>query len=97
MKKYLLIVSLIFMSMSIKSQYVYDKIKDKLKVVTPTEYQFQKFNQLPISEYSGNPSIDIPLWNIQIRDYSLPLVLKYHSKRHKSGKKKPIGLDWAGI
>lgn len=81
------------MSMSIKSQYVYDKIKDKLKVVTPTEYQFQKFNQLPISEYSGNPSIDIPLWNIQIRDYSLPLVLKYHSK----GIKVAEEADWVGL
>ena len=95
MKRHILISLCFLFIININGQYVYEKIKDLSKMVTPTEYQFQKFGQLPISEYTGNPTIDIPLWNIQIREYSLPITLKYHSKGIKVAEESDwVGLGW---
>jgi YD repeat-containing protein len=63
---------------------------------SPTPSSLGKFVDQPVSYYTGIPSIQIPLWEIKLNDFILPIELKYHSGGIKVQETVPnVGLGWA--
>ena len=51
----------------------------KITVPPPQAYSFAQYADMPVSLYTGTPSIDIPLYTIQVGEYSFPISLSYHA------------------
>lgn len=51
------------------------------------------YGEIPVSHYTGTPSIEIPLYTIKARDYNLPIFLSYHS----SGVRPDQHPGWVGL
>ncbi|MCC9073224.1 RHS repeat protein [Flavobacterium sp. F-65] len=63
---------------------------------SPTPSALGKFVDQPVSLYTGIPSIQIPLWEIKLNDFTLPIELKYHSGGIKVQEAASnVGLGWA--
>ncbi|MCD7972577.1 MAG: hypothetical protein LUG18_07895 [Candidatus Azobacteroides sp.] len=60
---------------------------------TPMVSQFLRYDELPVSEYTGIPNISIPLYNIEVDDISIPVTLSYHA----SGIKVNQDASWVGM
>jgi len=68
---------------------------DNLNPVTPTAFQFLKYDQLPVSEYTGIPNISIPIYEINEDGVKIPLDLTYHSSGFKVNEEASwVGLGW---
>ncbi len=58
-------------------------------------YEFTKYDQIPVGEYSGVPSINIPLYTIQVDGAVVPLGLQYHAGGFRvSEEASNVGLGW---
>jgi hypothetical protein len=63
---------------------------------SPSASSLGIYGQIPVSNFTGIPVIDIPLYQIRYKDLSIPLGLSYHA-----GEVKPdvppgeVGLGWA--
>lgn len=89
------IVSIFWSIIGISSQEISDAQRKSLNPITPTAYQFIKFGEIPVNEYSGSPTIEIPLYDIGIRGFSLPIKLQYHSKGIRVSEESDwVGLGW---
>jgi YD repeat-containing protein len=75
------------------AQELSDMQRKGLNPISPTAYQFIKFGEIPVNEYTGSPTVEIPLYNIDIRGFSLPIKLQYHSK----GIRVSEEADWVGL
>ena len=63
--------------------------------VSPTAFQFQRYDQIPISEYTGAIDIPIPLYTISEDGLSIPLNLNYHSSGIRVNQESSwVGLGW---
>ena len=63
---------------------------------SPNAASLGVFGQIPISEYSGLPDINIPLYTIQVNDFKLPVALLYHAAGFlKADEASWVGLGWA--
>lgn len=60
---------------------------------SPTAAQFLRYDELPVSEYTGVPSITIPLYNIEVDNIKVPLTLSYHA----GGLKVTQEASWVGL
>lgn len=50
----------------------------------------------PISTYTGIPGITIPLWTVQLKNYSLPIALNYNAGGVKIEEEASnVGLSWS--
>ncbi|QEC79535.1 hypothetical protein [Mucilaginibacter ginsenosidivorax] len=68
------------------------------KVVPPSPNMqaFQKYGNIPISNYTGLPNISIPVYTIKFRDISYPISLSYHASGIKVAEEaSQVGLGWA--
>ncbi|NBW34921.1 MAG: hypothetical protein EBR30_07865 [Cytophagia bacterium] len=66
-----------------------------VKALPPNAYEFLKYGEIPVSEYSGVPSITIPIYSIKEGDISFPLSLTYHSSGIKVAEEASwVGLGW---
>lgn len=92
-KKHITTFILILITLCSNAQGVSDVEKRALNPVTPITYQFMKFGEMPVSEYTGIPEISIPLYTIEMPGVSLPLTLRYHSK----GVRVAEEADWVGL
>jgi hypothetical protein len=67
----------------------------KLTPPSPNVMAMQKYGDIPISAYTGVPSISIPLYNIKFRDISVPISISYHASGIKVAEEAGIvGLGW---
>ena len=63
--------------------------------LTPTAMSFQRYGDIPVSLYTGTPSISIPLATIKGWQLSIPISLSYHSGGVKPDERPgPTGLGW---
>lgn len=46
---------------------------------SPNAQSFLKYGDFPVSNYLGIPNIDIPLYNISLKDISVPISISYNS------------------
>ncbi len=62
----------------------------------PTPSELGKYVEIPVSTYTGLPNIDIPIYNIQEKGYSLPVSLSYHASGIKVQQRASwVGLGWS--
>ncbi|MBS9463783.1 hypothetical protein KIM67_15290 [Flagellimonas sp. 389] len=68
----------------------------KITPPSPEATALAKFTEVPVSHYTGVPSISIPIHTIQQNGISIPISLSYHSRGVKVGEIAPrYGLGWA--
>lgn len=90
-KIYYITAFLLFFSTKTISQN--DLIQDAQFFATPNVASFNKFEDIPVSHYSGNPNISIPIYNIQDGDINIPISLRYHG----SGIRIEEEASWVGL
>jgi YD repeat-containing protein len=62
---------------------------------TPTTSQFLRYDEQPVSEYTGVPNISIPIYNIQVDKLNVPIELRYHAGGIKVNQDASwVGLGW---
>src|SRR5688500_17118 len=62
---------------------------------SPEASDLAKYADIPVSLYSGTPTISIPLYEIKERELSLPISLNYHGSGNKIETVAPrTGLGW---
>ncbi len=72
-----------------------EKYMPYMSPLTPSSFQFLKYGEIPVSEYTGIPNITIPLYTIKSGDMELPLVLSYHAGGIKVADEASwVGLGW---
>ncbi|MDN5216387.1 hypothetical protein QQ020_30240 [Fulvivirgaceae bacterium BMA12] len=63
---------------------------------SPTAAAFAKYVTNPVSYYTGTPQIDVPLWEVQLKDFTLPIALSYHAGGIKVEEAASnVGLGWS--
>ena len=68
---------------------------DNLHPVSPIASQFVKYTELPVSEYTGLPTIEVPLYQIEADGVKIPLNLTYHASGIRVNEEASwVGLGW---
>ena len=63
---------------------------------SPTAAAFAEYIENPVGYYTGTPQIGIPLWQVPLKDFSLPIGLSYHAGGVKvSEEASCVGLNWS--
>ncbi|CAH0129596.1 hypothetical protein SRABI27_00001 [Pedobacter sp. Bi27] len=63
---------------------------------SPTAASLGKYGDIPVGEYTGTASINIPVHVVSIGKYSLPITLNYSSSGLKVEEKSSwVGLGWS--
>ncbi len=63
---------------------------------SPTAQEFIKYGEYPVSMYTGVPNISIPMYNIKVKDISVPISLSYHSAGIQVDQiASEVGLGWS--
>jgi hypothetical protein len=67
----------------------------KLIPPSPNAAAFEKYGNIPVSTYTGVPNISIPIYQIKVRDISVPISISYHASGIKVGEEASrVGLGW---
>lgn len=62
---------------------------------TPEVASILKFTDIPVNNFSGIPSISIPVTKIKLKDFEFPINIKYHASGVKvSEVASSVGLGW---
>lgn len=89
MKKIICLLSLVF-CLSMKAQP-----GKEIRPETPAITQFLRYDEMPVSEYTGVPNISIPIYTIKEDGLELPLQLTYHAGGIKVNQQASwVGLGW---
>ncbi len=63
---------------------------------SPTAAELMKYGDIPVSLYTGTPSISIPIHELNINGYTLPISLNYHASGIRVGDVgSNVGLGWS--
>ncbi|MGI4734870.1 MAG: SpvB/TcaC N-terminal domain-containing protein [Janthinobacterium lividum] len=63
---------------------------------SPTAAALEKYGQVPVSTYTGVPNISVPLYEIKVRDLSIPISLSYHAGGFRVSEEASwVGLGWS--
>lgn len=63
--------------------------------IAPKEQEFVKYMSCPVSEYTGIPEIQIPIYNISVNEINVPIALSYYAKGIKVNQEASwVGLGW---
>lgn len=60
---------------------------------SPEVASFTRYMEMPISLYTGNVDISIPIYTLEIDDIKLPIILSYHN----AGVKVEEEASWVGL
>lgn len=100
MKKIIFIcLTLMLITQGLSSQLIKDPHKTYIPKVIPSSPLSQIFEQYvthPVTEYSGLPQIEIPLYEISMKGMTIPITLSYHAGgiKHKQYPGE-VGLGWS--
>jgi hypothetical protein len=62
---------------------------------SPNAEAFAKYGNTPVSTYTGVADISIPIYEIKVRDITVPISLSYHASGIKVGEEASrVGLGW---
>ena len=63
--------------------------------IAPKEQEFVKYMSCPVSEYTGIPDIQVPIFNISVDEINVPIALSYYAKGIKVNQEASwVGLGW---
>lgn len=58
-------------------------------------FEFTKYDQIPIGEYTGIPKISLPLYSIQVDNVAVPIGIQYHAGGFRVNEEAScVGLGW---
>lgn len=90
---------LLFVVLSHSGVYGQGKDNNLLPVITlpsPEVAALGKYGVWPVSQYTGVPNISVPVYNININGFSLPITLNYHAGGVKIDDKASwVGTGWS--
>ena len=89
----LFVVHLFFVFANAQPSQTYRPIYDNLVPVSPSEFQFLKHTEIPVSEYTGIPSISVPIYTVNVDGVSVPISLNYHA----GGVRVSEDASWVGL
>ncbi|MDU1893064.1 MAG: RHS repeat domain-containing protein [Dysgonomonas sp.] len=62
---------------------------------SPNAQSFLKYGDYPVSTYTGIPNIDIPIYQIRLKDLSFPISISYNASGIKVDEEASrVGLGW---
>jgi len=92
--KFILMVSFCLFCLFSKGQGI-EKALPLPNALSPNAASLGRFGEIPVSLYSGVPRINVPLYEIKIGDFRLPISLDYHASGIKVGDvASNVGLGW---
>lgn len=66
-----------------------------LTLKSPEVQGMERYGEIPVSEYSGTPSINIPLYTVKEGSIELPITLDYHATGIQVTQEATwVGLGW---
>lgn len=65
----------------------------QISPLSPNAASLGQYGNVPVSLYTGIPNIQIPIYEINVRDFSLPISLSYHA----GGVKVEDVPSWVGM
>lgn len=98
LKKWAFYISLLLISTNIKAQDALDYQKGLPSYVpaSPTVASLMQYADCPVSYYTGVPEIAVPLYEIDIDGYKLPITLSYHASGIRADQEASwVGLGWS--
>ena len=73
----------------------YDQLIKNTTPISPQAESIQKFGEFPMDYATGVPHISIPLYEIKVGNYRLPITIAYHASGIKvQDMATPVGLGW---
>ena len=106
MRNYISIIVLLFFMSNVNAQISQGEGKSYIEDINqmfaaaPTANNLMKFEEVPVSYYTGVPDINIPLFNIPTnnKDVAVDVQLKYHPMNAKPDDRSgESGLGWSLI
>lgn len=92
----LIIVCLIMCGGNLSAQVHMQTNLESYLPPSPTAQEFIKYGEYPVSLYTGVPSISIPIYEIEVKDFKLPITLSYHSSGIQVDQEATwVGLGWS--
>lgn len=101
MRKLCIIILLLICFSSVFAQSANPKISNELPQIVPASpsvSSLMKFEEVPVSGYTGTPDISIPLYKLSThsKDIELDISLKYHPANVKADNVAgDVGLGWS--
>ena len=81
--------------MSVQENSPYHFGRPDFPYKSPEAAGFQKYGDWKISEYTGNANITVPLYTLQDKDFTIPLILNYDASGIKVAQEASwVGLGW---
>jgi hypothetical protein len=63
---------------------------------SPNAAALGKFEEIPTEIYTGIPQINIPIWNIRMNEFQMPISIDYHAGGVKMQEyASNVGMGWA--
>jgi YD repeat-containing protein len=94
MKKIIFLIIILFTYIKVFAQDFYNR--EGVIPPNPIAASFKLYGDIPVSYSTGVPDISIPLYTIQVGDFSLPIELKYHIRSVKPGScRSNVALGWS--
>ncbi|XVJ67580.1 MAG: hypothetical protein HEQ40_15910 [Lacibacter sp.] len=79
----------------LSQQQNYKPIYDNIVPVAPTAFQFLKYTEMPVSEYTGIPNLSVPIYTIIDDGVEIPITLRYHAGGNRVNQEASwVGLGW---
>ncbi|MBC9795836.1 hypothetical protein [Sinomicrobium weinanense] len=96
MRKLLLNNLLCFCLPFFMTAQIIERIDPQITPPSPEASALFKSTEIPVSLTTGIPAISIPIYEIKLKDYTLPILLKYNSSGIRVNEMaSSVGLGWS--
>lgn len=76
----------------------FSQLNKDIALVSPAVTTFSKFGDVPVNLHTGIPSISIPIYELEVDGFTLPIGIAYHAGGVKVDEgASQVGLGWALI
>ena len=94
-RKLLMFFIFVFVGSNVFAQPT-NSITGDVAMPSPTAASLGKYTDIPVSHFTGVPSISIPIHTIQEGSVSLPISISYHASGTKVGEPASrVGMGWS--
>lgn len=91
-----LILLVVFCELFVTTSTVEAQLNALLSAPSPDVANLGLYGSIPVSHYTGIPNISIPIYDVKVGKYSLPISLNYHLASVKpNGMYGTLGLGWS--